>query len=174
MQMKKINVSRVLSLLVAILIAFSMLSGFKVYAATESGECGENLKWSFSAGTLTISGKGNMTNYTERNLAPWNHLSEEIIAVSLPKSITSIGSLAFYNCTSLKAVSIPDSVEYIYDKAFYNCTSLRLADLSESLKIIGRSAFYNCESLISISLPNSLEKISDKAFLLCRSIARAL
>lgn len=167
---KKLNIARVLSFLVAVLMTFSMLPNIKAFAAAESGECGKNLKWSYSAGTLTITGKGDMKNYSEKNLAPWNHLSQDIVAVSLPKNITSIGTLAFYNCTSLKAISIPDKVEKISDKAFYNCTSIRLVDLPESLKSIGKSAFYNCENLASVSLPDALETISDKAFYLCRGI----
>ncbi|MBE6788356.1 MAG: leucine-rich repeat domain-containing protein [Ruminococcaceae bacterium] len=169
MQMKKLNIARAAFCLVAISVALSALLGFKAFAA-ESGKCGENLKWSYSAGTLTISGKGKMQNYSEANKAPWSSFSDEITAVVLPEKLESVGTLAFYNCTSLKAISIPDKVEIIYDKAFYNCTSLRLVDLSNSLKTIGRAAFYNCQKLEALSLPDGLEKISDKAFYLCRSI----
>ncbi len=38
--------------------------------------------------------------------------------------VTSIGSWAFGNCSSLKSVTIPDSVTSIGNSAFYNCTSL--------------------------------------------------
>jgi hypothetical protein len=50
-------------------------------------------------------------------------------AVIIPDTInnlpvTSIGSNAFYGCTSLTSVTIPAGVTYIGDYAFYGCTSL--------------------------------------------------
>ncbi len=155
---------------ILISIVLSSVAGLTVNADETSGNCGQNLKWSYSAGTLTISGKGEMQNYNERDLAPWNHLSKSIVSVRLPEAITTIGSFAFYDCTALRAVSIPDSVQKISEKAFYNCTALRLVNLPDNLKFIGRSAFYNCEKLEAVSLPGSLETISDKSFYLCRSI----
>ena len=167
---KRHSILRTVICFIIILVLFSTLTNFTVTAAETSGNCGQNLKWSFSAGTLTISGKGEMQNYNERDLAPWSHLSNQIVSVRLPKSITTIGSFAFYECTALRAISIPDNVQNISGKAFYNCTALRLVNLSDNLKFIGRSAFYNCEKLEAVSLPSSLETISDKSFYLCRSI----
>ena len=62
--------------------------------ANMSGSCGEGLTWSLNAGTLTITGSGAMTNYTEKNMAPWYHLRDEIIRLELPAGLTSIGALA--------------------------------------------------------------------------------
>lgn len=170
---KTTNIMRVAGCLVAISVLFSALLGFRVFAA-DNGTCGVDLKWSFSAGTLTISGSGDMQNYNELDCAPWKQFSNEINVVILPKDLTSIGSFAFYDCSSLKAISIPDTVKTIYEKAFYNCTSIRFVDLSDTLSHIGKSAFYNCEKLESISLPDSIETISDKAFYLCRSISNVM
>ena len=36
---------------------------------------------------------------------------------SIPNSVTSIGSHAFYNCNSLKGIVVPNSVQYIGDAA---------------------------------------------------------
>lgn len=170
---KKVNILRIASFIVVFAVLFSALGGFNVLAA-ESGTCGENLKWSFSGGTLTISGKGEMKNYSEADKAPWYDFREEITAVVLPDKLESIGTLAFYNCTALKAIAIPEKVQKIADKAFYNCTSLRMVALPNGLKNIGRAAFYNCEKLESATLPEGLETISEKAFYLCRSIASVI
>ena len=44
--------------------------------------------------------------------------------MTIPNSVTSIGSYAFKDCTSLTSVTIPDSVTSIGYYAFYDCTSL--------------------------------------------------
>ena len=45
--------------------------------------------------------------------------------MNIPESVTTIGDLAFYNCTSLTSVTIGDSVTTIGEGAFYGCTSLK-------------------------------------------------
>ena len=46
--------------------------------------------------------------------------------VTIPDSVTEIGSYAFYGCTSLTSITIPDSVTVIGDGAFENCESLTI------------------------------------------------
>lgn len=167
---KKVNILRFASLVIAIAVLLSALGGLNVFAA-KSGKCGDKLEWSFSGGTLTISGSGAMTDYNEINKAPWYEHREEITAVILPEKLESIGALSFYGCDSLKSIAIPEKVQKIGDRAFYECGNLRIAILPSSLKAIGRSAFYRCEKLEAISLPEGIEKIGDKAFYFCRSIA---
>ena len=47
-----------------------------------------------------------------------------LTSVTIPSSVTSIGSSAFYNCDSLASVTIPDSVTSIGGYAFYFCSRL--------------------------------------------------
>ena len=47
-----------------------------------------------------------------------------ITTLTLPKSITSIGSFAFNSCKSLTAITIPDSVTSIGNQAFDRCNGL--------------------------------------------------
>ena len=54
---------RVLLCLLALMCAVVMLA-FNISADETSGTCGENLTWTFSDGTLTISGTGEMKNYS--------------------------------------------------------------------------------------------------------------
>ena len=53
------------------------------------------------------------------------------------KSVTSIGSSAFYDCTSLTEITIPDSVTSIRECAFYDCTSLTEITIPDSVTSIG-------------------------------------
>ncbi|MBQ8603331.1 MAG: leucine-rich repeat protein [Oscillospiraceae bacterium] len=99
-----------------------------------SGSCGDNITWRLDhTGTLTISGTGAMENYTiaydpatNENVgdAPWLVYSEYITDVVIKSGVTTIGSYAFYMCTSLESVTIPDSVTSIEKFAFDGCYSL--------------------------------------------------
>ena len=43
---------------------------------------------------------------------------------TIPNSVTSIGSAAFFSCTSLMSLTVPTSVTSLGTEAFYSCTSL--------------------------------------------------
>lgn len=64
--------------------------------------------------------------------------------------VTSIGDLAFANCSSLTAIKLPNSVTSIGDNAFYKCRSLTAIELPNSVTSIGDSAFFKCSSLKKI------------------------
>ena len=61
-------------------------------------------------------------------------------------SVTSIGKLAFYNCTSLTSITIPNSVTRIGNDAFDACRGLTSIDIPNSVTSIGNAAFFNCSS----------------------------
>ena len=79
-------------------------------------------------------------------------------------ALTSIGSSAFYGCTSLTSVTIPNNVLSISSSAFYGCTSLTSVTIPYNVSGIGDSAFYGCTSLTSVTIPNSVSSIGDSAF----------
>ena len=89
------------------------------FAQTFSGQCGDNLYWSYQNNTLTISGFGGM--YDNR---PWGLFTNEIQTVVLPSGITHIGNDAFSDCTGLSEITIPYTVTSIGDYAFAGCRKL--------------------------------------------------
>ena len=94
----------------------------------------------------------------------------EIPATIDGRSVTSIGSQAFYNCTALTSVTIPDSVTSIGIYAFEGCTGLTSVTIPDSVTSIGSSAFAGCSSLTSITIPDSVTSIGSGAFAYCTSL----
>ena len=91
-------------------------------------------------------------------------------SITIPNSVTSIGSSAFSYCSSLTSITIPDSVTSIEYFAFSDCTSLTSITIPNSVTSIGNYAFWNCSSLTSIIIPNSVTSIGDGAFSNCSSL----
>ena len=88
----------------------------------------------------------------------------------IPDSVTSIGSSAFYGCSSLTSVTIGNSVTSIGYSAFYNCSGLTSVTIGDSVTSIGSSAFYGCSSLTSVTIGNSVTSIGYSAFYNCSGL----
>ena len=80
------------------------------------------------------------------------------------KPVTTIGSWAFGECTSIKTVTIPDSVTEIGTRAFLGCTALADVKLGSGLTNIGALAFKDCIVLDEITIPKSVQVIGEMAF----------
>ena len=132
----------------------------------DSGTCGSNLTWKLTdGGTLIISGTGAMSEPS----SPWSSNSFIKRAI-VANGVTTIGSFAFYNCSSLTSVTIGNSVRAIGDFAFDRCTSLTSITIPDSVTSIGESAFARCTSLTSITIPDSVTSIGESAFARCTSL----
>lgn len=163
----KLHTSRLLALLLAAMLVFTSFPA--AYADGESGSCGSNLTWSLSAGTLTISGSGDMTDFPESTMAPWYYLRDQILRLELPDGLTHVGNLAFYGCNQLTAATIPNSVESIGSYAFAGCSGMQILNLGRA-ESIAEGAFSDCYALTGLSLPGTLKTIGVKAFYRCESI----
>ena len=137
------------------------------YAVT-SGWCGDNLQWSYYNKTLTISGTGDMYDY-DSLATPWSSGVGSINSVVIRSGVTSIGSNAF-NQEVITSVSIPDTVTRIGSYAFYYCQNLTSVTLPDSVTEIGAKAFSQCEALTSINIPAGVTQIPSYAFSDCRAL----
>lgn len=108
--------------------------------------------------------------------------------------MTSIGTIAFSNCSSLISISLPDNIETIDHACFRNCTSLRevilpwyVSDLSgtfdgctslERVRIghaekpttIGDYTFFRCTSLKEVYAASTITSFGDRCFEGCTSL----
>ena len=126
-------------------------------ALATSGTCGaedSNVNWNFDSdtGTLTISGKGAMEDYTGKTV-PWVDQQADIKRVVIESDVTTIGSNAFMACKNLESVSIPEGLVTIGDRAFSQ-TGLKSIVIPASVTAIGPSVhevFYQCYNLKNIT-----------------------
>ena len=125
----------------AVVMLLSVLLCFNASALDATGQCGENVTWSYNSetGELVISGTGEMENYDYYSPSPFSE--SDVKTVIIETGVTSIGDEIFEDCTSLIKVTIPDSVIAIGDYAFSYCTSLESIEIPNSVASIGEYAF---------------------------------
>ncbi len=95
------------------------------------------------------------------------YINDKLITdLVIPNTVTEIKNYTFFG-GSFISITIGDSVTSIGSHAFYNCTSLTSITIPNSVTLIGEHAFCNCQSLTSITIPNSVTSIGDFAFSGC-------
>lgn len=92
-----------------------------------------------------------------------------LVSVTLPESITSIGMCAFYNCTSLESVNIPSNVTSIKKGAFANCSSLTSIEIPSGVTLFGPGVFYGC-GFEEVIIPESMNSIPRGFFAGCKRL----
>ncbi|HEY3856570.1 MAG TPA: leucine-rich repeat domain-containing protein [Verrucomicrobiae bacterium] len=85
-----------------------------------------------------------------------------ITSVTIPGSVTSIGSNAF-QLSSMTSIVISDSVTNIESEAFEG-TPLTTVTIPGSVTSLSESLFGGCAFLASVTIPNSVTNIGDDAF----------
>ena len=135
------------------------LDGTAWYEAQPDGEV--------YAGKNFYGYKGKMPDNTKIAIKPgtksiceeaFNHC-RGLVDVTIPDSVTNIGSRAFYVCGSLTSITIPGSVTNIGKYAFSGCSSLINIVIPDSVTSIGDGAFGYCAGLTSITIPDSVTNI---------------
>lgn len=185
--------NRLLSILLVLLMALTLLPLGAL--AEGDNKCGEGLTWNLDEiGILTISGTGDMYNYSSADPAPWNEHCLEITSITIGDGVTSIGDNAFHSCsaesvdlqctslisigknafsrcTILTSIFIPESVQSIGNEAFSLCEGLSMVELPPTLTIIPDGIFTDCKKLSSVDIPGSVTEIGANAFLRCTAFS---
>ena len=137
----------------------------------DSGVCGENLTWTFTAdGLLTISGYGNMTKYTSNEAVPWHQYRASITALSLSDQMTSISARSF-GSTSITEVVIPDSVTTMGGFVFNSCKKLSSITIGSGVTSMGEYTFAYCTSIESVVIPGNVKSFGSWVFAGCTSLS---
>ena len=121
----------------------------------------------------------NFRSYSDAVVIP-----EEVTYMDKTLKVTSIGYLAFCNCSRLTSITISNSVTSIGIEAFRTCQRLRyvhISDLESWCKIAFSRAssnplcyahhlFLNGEEIKDLVIPNSVTSIGDYAFYGCSGL----
>ena len=158
---------KIFTLFVAAVAAVTMSA-----KTAESGYCGANLTWFYnpSDSSLTISGTGPMTNYSQDNHAPWYEYYDKIKSLNLESGMTTIGDYAFFWLSKVEYIDIPYGVTSIGDYSFGGCAALEWLYIPYGVKTIGQSAFAFCGSLLRVFMPYGVTSIGGGAFGLCTEL----
>ncbi len=105
-----------------------------------------------------------------------------LTSVTIPNSVTTIGSFAFSWCAELKEINVDEgNAHYSSDGGvLYNKAQTELIQaggafsgsytIPNSVKTIGDYAFCECSGLTSVTIPNSVKTIGEGAFQGCSSL----
>ena len=169
--MRSNKAHRLLALLLAFVMTFSLLPTVTWAANETNGDCSatdgsSSVTWSYDAATttLTISGKGAMADSADDWPVWGEDITTEVTSLIIKSGVTNVGAYNFYQAASLESVDFPDTLETIKEYAFSECAALSKITFPQGLKKIGVSAFEGCSALTSINLPQGLEVICESAF----------
>lgn len=155
-----------LALVVAGIFFASLPSADETAGEPISGTTGD-CTWSLDGTVLTVSGKGDMGDYSFVDNLPWG---TSITSVVISPGVTTVGDSAFCNCESLSSVTLSDDVISIGNYAFSGCKALGSILLPKNLDFIGKYAFYGCSTLASAAIPEQVSSIGNYAFSYCKSL----
>ena len=131
---------------------------------TITGKCGNLLTYKLdAAGTLTISGSGDMDEAAFES-------DGSIKKVIIESGAKSVGGYAFSKCTSLVSAEMPDSITHIKYCSFADCISLKTITVPKGVKSIEDNAFGGCTALEKIVIPENVSDIDDTAFDGCEKL----
>ena len=103
----------------------------------------DTLTWSYEDGTLTISGEGAIPDYNAYQSQPWYDYDTQIKNIVVENGVTAIGDRAFME-TAAVSVSLPDTVTSIGTKAFAYCTGLTELNIPAKVSTIGDVILADC------------------------------
>ena len=121
-------------------VKIKLLDKVKIYYASEGEINGGS---GYPVDTTIYDSEGNILDIVNGDVPDsWKNSANIAGYVEIGTSATSIGSLAFYN-NLLTSVTIPDSVTSIGSNAFGYNQQLTSVTIPDSVTSIGSNAFYN-------------------------------
>ena len=112
-----------------------------------------------------------VTTITTRQTVSWEEIAESrknILSLTIPNSVTTIGTDAFYGCSGLTSIDIPNSVTSIGSGVFNKCTGLTSITIPNTVTNFGELGIMSfVKDNVFYSLLNNKEiemRINDSEF----------
>lgn len=150
------------------------------------GSCGDDLTWYYNIAkkTLTISGTGDMTRYSNKMLVPWYDYMDSIEKVVIEEDVRSVSVYAFYGAAALKELTLPASISAPTSiNVWYGCENIETINLttgsgqmadygtSNSAKTYTYTPWYiSRNSITDFNLSPDITRIGSYAFRGCGGI----
>ncbi len=112
--------------------------------------------------------------YTVTSIGESAFSMNRISSVTLPNSIATIKSNAFYNCSNLRKFYFSKSIISIGHRAFEKCTGLSSLILPTSLTTIESYAFSGCSGLTTLTIPDNVTTIGESTFSGCKGLRKVI
>lgn len=133
------------------------------------GQCGDHLTWTLTQeGILTISGTGDMWDYTAKNTLV--DVPASVTEVVIETGVTGIGELAFFKCVNLRSVFLGPDVQIIRSNAFSGCSALTGMLFPKNVAYIGNTAFNSCTALETVEIRNGNITLGSRVFTNCSAL----
>lgn len=97
---------------------------------------------------------------TLRSIGDWAFIWADISTISLPETLNSIGTYAFYKASLSGTVALPDSLTQLGASAFSGCEEVNAIQIGSGLKDIPANAFAGCTNLKTITVNNRREDVT--------------
>ena len=178
-------------LLALVMTAVMTLPTASAAHVTDSGQCGENTRWSLNDGQLVISGSGRVTD------TPWLDHRDEIVTVYMERGIEAIPDRAFENCPAMERITVEENnrfyhsdedgvlisggasaciihapaklgafyvvrTESVGERAFSDCKGLKCVKINWAVSVASE-AFRGCEALETVVF-GAMPEIGENAF----------
>ncbi|WP_297113198.1 leucine-rich repeat domain-containing protein [uncultured Porphyromonas sp.] len=114
----------------------------------------------------TITLPNSVTRLGTRCLQNGGKLTE----IHLPSGLSYVGELSFGWCESLEAIELPESIDSLGSSAFEGCKLLAQVEIPSEVSYIGKSLFQDCAALSKVTLPATMREISFSTFKGCTSL----
>lgn len=156
---------------------------------SNEGVCGDNTRWTWKNGTLTISGTGSVKgnpdhpvyqidangNKIETGWYGWGFARSEdgtkgysirsdTTSIVIEEGVTGLADGVFISFDALTSVSMPSSLRSIGNHAFSDCIALPSVTIPEGVTEIGERAFSSMDNLSFVKIPGTVKTIGKDAF----------
>lgn len=140
----------------------------EVESAPTAGTYGDNISWSYDVNTttLTISGKGKMTEPAETGVLStaiygWHLWAGDITAVVISEGIESLSTSALESFRQMTSVQFPSTLKVVGELALSQCAGLTDVTLPEGVTTLKKQAFqFGGKNFI---LPSTITTIEESA-----------